>query len=340
MVVAPARTRGTSAERGQLGQLTGPGTVDVAAVFLDPRDGRVLDEVPVGRNGDAVFGSSVGVSPDRRLVAVTSQFAVTILDAETRRRVARLPLPLGTAEFVWSADWSADGSELLLGTEGNGVGEVLVVDADSWQVVDRFQPHEGSAQVFEWSPDRTTLAIGVNYSETVDLYDADLKHIRTVKMGPGGDTFDLAFSPDGRYLAAARAAGGVTLLHTRSWQLARETATTHAGHVNDVEWLPDSSTVVSTGRDGLISFYDVERDLVRASPLPASDATYEGQSFFLPSPDDEIVVLNDNGSGHSYPLDPARWLALACDVAGRDLTHAEWDRYLPGTPYRRVCDLG
>jgi WD40 repeat protein/DNA-binding SARP family transcriptional activator len=339
LVVAPTRTRGPSAERGQLGQLNGPDTLGVAAVFIDPRDGRVLDEVPVGDNGGAVFGSSVAVSPDRRLVAVTSQFAVTVLDAETRRRVARIRLPLEGALFVWCAEWSVDGSQLLLGTEGDGVAAVLVVDRESWQVVDGFQPESGSAQVMEWSPDRSTLAIGVNYSETIDLYDADLKHLRTVKVGPHGDTFDLAFSPDGRYLAAGRAAGGVTVLDTRSWRLARETATTHTGHVNDVEWLPDSSTVVSTGRDGLISFYDVERDLVRASPLRASDATYEGQSFFLPDPDDEVVVLNDNSSGHTYPLNAARWLALACDVAGRDLTHAEWDRYLPGTPYRRVCDL-
>jgi hypothetical protein len=28
---------------------------------------------------------------------------------------------------------------------------------------------------------------------------------------------------------------------------------------------------------------------------------------------------------------------LACALAGRDLTAAEWIRYLPGQPYRQVC---
>ena len=50
-------------------------------------------------------------------------------------------------------------------------------------------------------------------------------------------------------------------------------------------------------------------------------------------------MLNEDGPGHVYPLDPARWLARACTVAGRDLTQAEWDRYLPDRPYRPVCDL-
>jgi WD40 repeat protein len=216
---------------------------------------------------------------------------------------------------------------------------VLVIDTETWQVVRRFQPQWGSAQVFEWAPDRQTLAVGVNYSAAIGLYDTDLRHLRTVELGEGGDVFDLSFSPDGRYLAAGRDAGGVTVLGTHSWRPVHDTATMHTGHVNDVEWLPNSSTVVSTGRDEMISYYDVERDLVGASPLPASGTTDEGQSFLLPAPSDEVVVFNDDGPGHRYPLDPAQWLALACTIAGRDLTQAEWDRYLPGTPYRRVCDL-
>ena len=339
LVVAPARTHDSSSVRGPLGGLRGPGTQDVSAVFLDPRDGRVVDRVPVGRTVDALFGSSVAVSPDRRSVAVASGRAVTVLDTRTRRRVARLPLPLRGAIFVWSVGWNRDGSTLLVGSEGLGHGKVLVVDTDTWQVVDSFQPHDGPAQVFEWSPDRRTLAVGVNYSGTIDLYDADLRHVRTVELGEGGDTFDLSFSPDGRYLAAGRSGGGVDVLDTRSWRQVHETATMHTGHVNDVEWLPDSSTVLSSGRDEMISLYDVRRDLVRASPLPASGTTSEGQSFLLPAPDDEVVVLNDEGPGHVYPLEPAEWLALACDVAGRDLTRGEWDRYLPGRPYEAMCDL-
>ena len=114
----------------------------------------------------------------------------------------------------------------------------------------------------------------------------------------------------------------------------------HAEPISDVEWLPDSNTVVTAGRDEMVSLYDVERDLVRGRALPASDAAGDGYTFLLPSPTDEVVVLNEGGPGHRYPLDPEGWLARACEVAGRDLTQAEWDRYLPDTPYRPVCEAG
>ena len=35
----------------------------------------------------------------------------------------------------------------------------------------------------------------------------------------------------------------------------------------------------------------------------------------------------------SYPMTPSAWLRTACAVVGRDLTRAEWDRYLPGREY-------
>ena len=107
-----------------------------------------------------------------------------------------------------------------------------------------------------------------------------------------------------------------------------------------MEWLPDSNTVVTAGMDEMVSMYDVERDLVRARPLPASEQTGDGHTFLIPRPSDELVVLNIDGPGHRYPLDAARWLAQACRIAGRDLTEAEWNRYVPNRPYKPACDLG
>jgi hypothetical protein len=87
----------------------------------------------------------------------------------------------------------------------------------------------------------------------------------------------------------------------------------------------------------MVSMYDVERDLVRARPLPAAEEPGDGYAYLLPAPTDEIVVLNGDDPGHRYSLDPARWLAQACQIAGRDLTVAEWERYVPSDPYRPTC---
>ena len=344
LVVAPARTRSASAPSTVPGAALdhGPGSESVAAAFWDPRDGRVVDEVVVGDTfSGTIFGSSAAVSPDRRLVAITSGLATTVLDTRTRERVARIPMPQGgILEFAVSASWTPDGSRLLVGAEGitSGKAGIMVVDASTWDVTRPFVS-DTSVQVMEWSDDGEILVTGVNYHGRIDVYDAALRRLRSVDLGEGGDVWDLAFSPDGTMLAAARDGGGVTVLDTRSWRPVNETATMHPDSTLDVEWLPDGNTVVSTGVDEVISMYDVARDLVRARPLPVSEVQNRGSTFLLPPSSDEVVALNEDGPGRRYPLDPAEWLAEACTVAGRNLTQAEWDRYLPDRPYEPVCDL-
>ena len=39
----------------------------------------------------------------------------------------------------------------------------------------------------------------------------------------------------------------------------------------------------------------------------------------------------------SLPQEPAKLADLACHTAGRNMTEAEWNRYLPGTDYRKTC---
>jgi hypothetical protein len=38
-----------------------------------------------------------------------------------------------------------------------------------------------------------------------------------------------------------------------------------------------------------------------------------------------------------WHVDPNSWLKLACDIAGRNLTSAEWHHYLSHRAYQRTC---
>ncbi len=341
VVVAPTRTL---ADRPRVFQnVPGAGTYSVAAVFLDPSTGQVLDTVVTGDTLPGMFfGSSVAVSPDATMVAVTSIDQATVLDTRTHRVIARVRIP---DTFSSDASWLPDGSALLLASEAfNDDGEWLggrlyVVDIDDWELQRTVKVANGGPQVMEWSPDRTVMALGVNGTGSVLVFDDELRKLRSIDLGAGGDVFDLSFSPDGHYLAAGRTGGQLSVLDATTWEPVHEPAAIHGSQIIDVEWLPDSNTVVTSGKDEMVSLYDVERDQVRGRPFPASEQPGDGYTFLLPSPTDEVVVFNEGGPGHSFPIDPARWLALACTIAGRDLTQAEWDRYLPGTPYRRVCDL-
>jgi WD40 repeat protein len=150
----------------------------------------------------------------------------------------------------------------------------------------------------------------------------------------------LAFSPDGRRLAGGGEKGNLYVADTRTWQ-AREPVLVHDRHLFQIEWLRDDRTVVSTADDGTVALFDAERGVIRTRSLPASVDGAAGYGHLVPDPEDEIVVLNDQRMGLTYPVDPAVWLREACAVAGRDLTPAEWDRYLPDRAYRPTCsDLG
>lgn len=353
LVVAPTRRVPRTDEPGLM-FYSSPDAVQVAATFLDPVTGRVVDEVVVGDTVDgAVFGSSVAASPDHTLVAVTSGQATTVLDAQTRQVVARIVLPRTrppegfAAELVWCVEWSQDGSKLLVGAEGrhqdrageNVVddGNLVVVDTSSWRIEERVDIG-GSAQVMEWSPDRSQLAVGRAYvGEVLMLDGATLEVQQKMELAEGDHPFDLSYSSDGSRLAVGGDAGLVNVLDTATWRLVRDPVQVHTKPVLDVEWMPGNATVLTTGMDGTVAMYDVERDLVRARPLPGSGEPGEGYAHLLPGADDELVVLSGHRDGRRYPMDPAVWLAQACVVAGRDLTREEWARYLPDRTYRPTC---
>jgi hypothetical protein len=42
----------------------------------------------------------------------------------------------------------------------------------------------------------------------------------------------------------------------------------------------------------------------------------------------------DSGETFIWDVDPQRWADHACEVAGRDLTNEEWNRFLPDRPYQ------
>ena len=350
LIVAPTRPGVSTSEVRHAGP--GPETLHVAAVFLDPATGRVEEQVPLGDTIDGVaFGSSVAVSPDRSMVAVTWGLGTTVLDTRTRQVIEEIVLPpngdpgIGDGPFpatvVWSTGWTPDGSTLLLGAEGNvarGTGGYLVpVDTTTWEIGPRIEIG-GAAQRIEPSPDGTLLAVASTAQPEIVILDAATLEVqRLVRLATDDLLGDLSFSPDGRLLAGGGAFGLVHVLDTATWEYESGPATVHDAPVLQLEWLPDGRTVVTTGTDGTVSLFDVERGVVRARPLRGSGEPNEGYAHLVPGATDELVVLSGERSGWRYPLELTVWLEEACTIAGRDLTRAEWDRYLPGRGYERTC---
>jgi WD40 repeat protein len=78
----------------------------------------------------------------------------------------------------------------------------------------------------------------------------------------------------------------------------------HGGPVTLAGFTPDGQSLVTVGRDGLALAWD---------------------------------LTGTRGLGTRAGAGDAR--ALACSVAGRDMTRPEWERVLPDRPYRHVCPM-
>jgi DNA-binding SARP family transcriptional activator/WD40 repeat protein len=349
LVVAPTRPLSRVSDEPQG---SAEDTLRVAATFIDPATGEVVDQVDLADTvEDVTFGSSVSVSPDQRHVAVTSGLATTVVDTRTREVVETFELPptgdLGPfgevlpAQLVWCAGWTPDGSRLLIGAargpDGGDDGELVVVDTATWEI-DQEVPLGISPQNIEASPDGEVIVVLSSASSELAVLDAmTLEVLLRVPVADRDLMSDQSFSPDGSLLAAGGDQGLVHLFDTATWQLTHEPLRAHDEGLVQVEWTDDGSTVVSSSLDGTVSLLEPERGLVRSSRLRASTDPRPGYSFVVPGISDELVVLAGERPGRRYSMRPADWIGDACAVVGRDLSEAEWARYVSERPWEPTC---
>jgi len=79
-------------------------------------------------------------------------------------------------------------------------------------------------------------------------------------------------------------------------------------------------------------------------PIPADPATqgdyFQVAGYAASNPDGTRFITAPAGPGESvvlWDVNLADWEAMACRIAGRNLSRTEWDQYLPGQPYRVTC---
>ena len=354
LVVAPTRPFGTAVSGDW--PYFGPGTSEVAATFVDPRTGEVVDEVAVGETlEESYIGASVAVNPDRSLIAVSSGLAVTVLDARSREPVTTFtvpaagypgpdgqPLPVGV---VGCLAWTADGSRLLLGiqvgdpTTSTPGGTLLAVDTGNWEIADEATV-DVVPEAIELSPDGRNLALAGGWNTALEIRDAaTLDERSTVDLGSDTRLWALSWSEDGELLLATGEGGGLHVVEVDTWQAHAPAFASDAARLQ-IEWLPDGRTVALTGAGSTVRLFDVDRS-VATMGLPPAVENVQTPTFMAPDPSGNLVILGDQELVMDYPMTPSIWLRTACEIAGRDLTLAEWELYLPGREYRATCsDLG
>ncbi len=143
----------------------------------------------------------------------------------------------------------------------------------------------------------------------------------------------LAISSDARRLAAGDQDGGLWV-----WSLTTPDAPPQhwQGHLNEVSMVAFGETpdeLISASADRSVRLWTLESPLQIPTVLSGHTAAVNSVDLV----GGELFTASTDGTLRSWLLAPEALAARACMVAGRNLSQAEWERYLPGAPCRVTC---
>lgn len=291
---------------------SGHGKVDI----LDATSGASISEIPTdGQAGEPAW------SPSRRLLAVPSAAGQVVLwnlavpgrpVIAARMHAVGFPSSSAPSQPCCPAaspliGFSADGSKLLAQYFPTPTGplsipiSVFSVPGGALLHVLRTGP-AATVITADISPDGTTLATVVTTgAATGRLVLWDLRDGRTRASIPLPYFGGVSYGDRGRLI------------------MTMETNIYYTGATARVD-LWDASTLLPVGDP-----VQVPGDAA-LTPLVGREQTYvaTGTTSKLGTP----LVWN---------VDPGHWQSLACGLAGRNLSRAEWAQYMPGRPYQKTC---
>lgn len=162
----------------------------------------LLKDEPLKDDEKPIF--AVAWSPDGRLLAASTMGGVRLWDVQTGQVAATLPAKFEN-EVPQSIAWSPDGR--YLAAQGAGPKALWVYDRTTGkQLHERWEcePYLHHMHV-AWSPDGAFLATGAPFEQNIGLWDVQQGKLLCAFQRSDVGTNDLAWSPNGQYVAIASA---------------------------------------------------------------------------------------------------------------------------------------
>ena len=262
-----------------------------------------------------------------------------VSDIDTRSRtVSRAALRIGRS--ATDLDRSADGRLLAIGDTG---GTVTLVDVAHWSIRRRAKLHVAdSAVVVALSPDGRLAASGGGDGRVV-LQNTGDGSVANLAEGKG-PILGLDFSADGKLIAAGFGDGRVLIIDVARRTPVGAPLVGQGGASPNIVFSPDGHMLAVTTEDGVI-LWDVgtQQRLGKFDNPKGTGSTETAGAARIAfdvafSPDNtELATTWGDKSLVVWNLDLADWRRRACEVAGRNLTRAEWRQNIGDQPYHRTC---
>ena len=193
---------------------------------------------------------AVSFSPDGKMIATGDYSGKISLYNTATGELIRIFKPLSSA--VWELDFSPDGNQLASASFYTGMHLWDVASGEPlWNYGEKDRLRVLSVN---YHPTGETIAYGT-LSNGVMILNA--KTGQPIKNLPIDDPVgDVAFSPDGQWLAAGSDDNKIQLWRTSDYEL-EKTMEGHAHYVNGVAFSPDGRLLVSGSHDKKVGIWDV-----------------------------------------------------------------------------------
>jgi sugar lactone lactonase YvrE len=183
------------------------------------------------------------------------------------------------------------------------------------------------------SPDGRLAAMATDDSRVLIVDTSAGSILRTIRPQTGAQT--VAFSSDGT-LATGSNAGIVDLWNPNTGRSIGHSTLTEAAPVAGITFAPDGKTFATTGgSSGGARIWVTATQQQLGSDFPGGAGQW-GNIAYTPNGRYLLVVYGD-GTGYRWPVSLTAWEQHACTVAGRNFTHEEWQRFVGGRGYARIC---
>lgn len=145
---------------------------------------------------------------------------------------------------------------------------------------------------------------------------------------------EAAYDPAGRFVAVGLNDGTLQILAAADGHSLAPLLRGNAGVVYNVSVSPDGRYLAASGSPPGVTVWDTSTFTQVGTALPIDLYVPDARARF--GPDGRLYTLT-GGTLRVFDVDPATWLARACEVAGRTLTQAEWAELLPDRDYAPAC---
>ncbi|KUF19338.1 hypothetical protein [Streptomyces silvensis] len=260
---------------------------------------------------------------------------VIVWDAERRRPLARVPHERSGPE-VAGAVLSPDGRALIT----TGWDSLTHWDARSGEPSRTLSRSVGSLVVASDGGLGELRAIsadgGLILTNDGSLLSPATGRTLPHQLGSCGDCV-LAFDQDADRIALL-ASQRVSLWDAGLNRMLAVLPTTGFGPLEEltaVAFSPDGTTLAVAGSYGTVRLWDLpSREPLGTGPTTPGDRIHA--LAFGPG-SDVLYAAGEKVPWQKYVIDTDQAVAEVCRRAGGPLTRADWQMYLPGVPYRRVC---